>query len=561
MIKLKVTLFAFLLLNACSGGDSDSVQDVNFDLNTISQEILIRRDQPLMLNLQSITREDEENSIFKYIWDFGDGNYSEGGSVVHRYSQPGCYQVSLSTFSGDQEITKTTKPIRIVGGNPEILEDFQIDGIPSDNDLIPRDTETNTGYINLEINYPNPNFETLIVRTYVNGQVDYESKTELCGEFKDIEIPIFAERQERNIDISLSALGKETKVGSAERIIAGDMFLVNGQSNAVSREFLGSADENLDRFVRSYGSRSEYVEIHELDSLWHTAVVGESVGGPGAIGQWPLRMARELSLRFNMPIGVINSGHGDRQISYFQRNDLNPLDLNTNYGRALDRTIRSKAMGKVRAILFYQGESDKGNAIAHKEGFTELYRDWSDDYYDIEKIYITQIRSGCGGQQGGQLETREAQRQLAENLPKISIMSTTGLDGHDGCHFSYENGYRELGDRYANLISRDLYSSQGEADLEPINVVSATLDSDIITIKTSSDASKLIINEGIESSFQLHGGTRSILSIRRQGNDLLVDLGPGENPSMIGYGGHSGSGPWIINAKGVGLLAFLLPIN
>ena len=25
-------------------------------------------------------------------------------------------------------------------------------------------------------------------------------------------------------------------------------------------------------------------------------------------------------------------------------------------------------------------------------------------------------------------------------------MSTTGLDGHDGCHFAYENGYRNLGE-------------------------------------------------------------------------------------------------------------------
>lgn len=555
-MKLFFITISFCLLSSCGGGSNDA-QNIKIPRGlNLTPQFTISRTQPLLVSLEATLVRDE--SVTEYTWDLGDGNTLEGKNVTHKYNQPGCYLISLSTPNQDSNTVE--KIIRIVDEFPLTAEGLEISGIPSDNDLIPRDAQTNIGYVNLEIDYPDPKFETLVVKTFINEQIE-EYSTELCGEHPNLRIPIKAERVSRDLKFSLRGLNEELVIGETKNIVAGDIYLINGQSNAVSSERLGSAEENVDLFVRSYGSRSEDISVHSFDSSWHEAVVGERLGGPGAVGQWPLRMASQLSSRFNLPIGIINSGHGGKKISYFQRNNLTPLDLTTNYGRMLDRTMRANALTSIRAILFYQGESDKGNAEEHANGFVKLSKSWQEDYFGVEKYYITQIRPGCGGENGGQLETREAQRQLPSKLSKTSIMSTSGLDGHDGCHFSYENGYRELGDRYANLIARDIYHDTIQTDVEAIDVVSASLDFDTIAIKTSSDATKILIDLGSETSFELRGGTRSIIAVRSSGDEILVDLGPGENPEMIGYQGHSGPGPWIVNSNGVGLLAFLLPIN
>ena len=52
-------------------------------------------------------------------------------------------------------------------------------------------------------------------------------------------------------------------------------------------------------------------------------------------------------------------------------------------------------------------------------------------------------------------------------------MSTTGLDGHDGCHYYYEEGYQVLGDHLADLILRDLYGRSDPGNLAPPNPYSA----------------------------------------------------------------------------------------
>jgi len=557
-MKLVMLLIAYGGISSCGGKSAGGPESIINKIGAHTSQILIKRNKPLTVDLEATVDTDEEN--FEYIWDLGDGSILEGKKITHKYTVPGCYEISLSTKNETSHHDRVETTIRVISDPPQNTKEWEITGIPTDNDLIPRDTETNFGYINLELDYFNPKFETLVVRTFINNQLAEEYNTELCGEPPSLRVPIKAERKARNLEFSLRGLEEELIIGEAKNIVAGDVYLVNGQSNAVSIEYSGSARENIDNFVRSYGSRSEDVLTHSLDSLWHTAVVGEPMGGKGAIGQWPLRMALQLSSKFNIPIGIINSGHGARQIGYFQRNNLNHLDLTTNYGRALDRVTRAKALAQIRAVLFYQGEADRGNTAEHLSGIVKLIENWEQDYSVAEKIYITQIRSGCGGYHAGQLEIRDGQRRLPNKSPNISIMSTTGLDGHSGCHFSYAYGYRELGDRYANLIARDIYSETGQTDVEAINVLSATLESNTIIIKTSSDATNILIDEDIEDSFELRGGSRSITAVRNSGNDILVDLSPGENPQMIGYKGHPGPGPWITNSKGIGLLAFLLPI-
>jgi hypothetical protein len=445
---------------------------------------------------------------------------------------------------------RITRVIAATGPDPA---DLVLEGLPSVGTILARDIESNSASVTIEGPVPEAGFESIKARVMRDGVMEEEAEAELCGERFTLTLSIPAERMARSIELSLRGLEMDIPIRAVNDIVAGDIYLLNGQSNAFAREFSGSADENLGDYVRSFGSRTENERIHSMDAAWHRAVVN---GVVGAVGQWALRMVAQLSDRTGIPIGIINGARGGRPITYFARNDAEREDLSTNYGRLLDRTRRSGALGHIRAILFYQGESDGLNATAHHDGFVALHENWREDYPGVEHFYVTQVRRGCGGQ----VETREVQRRFPEELPNTSVMSTTGLNGHDGCHFAYAEGYRELGDRYANLLARDLYGEEPAADTEAVNVSGARIEANQIVIQTVGDASGLLVEDGSEAFFELRGGTRTVTGVRAMGTEIILDLSAGDDPSGVAYIGHPRSGPWITNTGGVGLLAFLLDL-
>jgi hypothetical protein len=285
--------------------------------------------------------------------------------------------------------------------------------------------------------------------------------------------------------------------------------------------------------------------------------------GPGSVGQWGIRMGRLLIEAHGVPIAILNGARGGMPITYFQRNDADPTDVSTNYGRLLRRARAAGVDTGVRTILFYQGESDGADATGHRDGFVALYQDWLEDFAAVERVYVTQVRVGCGPPS---LELRDAQRRLGDDFDNIAVMSTTGLDGHDGCHFAYENGYEVLGQRYAAMLTRDLYGGGDDPTIDPPNperaFFSAGDGSEITVVMRRTDA-VLQWDGGAEAHFVLEGSSVVVVEGRADANTLVLTLsGDGRSATGLSYVGHSGAGPWVTNSGGVGLLAFhALPID
>jgi len=513
------------------------------------------RMEPLLVDFDASLSSDDQG-IVSYLWDFGDGSTGEGMRAAHTFESPGCYEVRLEVQDAEGLSDRDEQVIRVIEVVGSEDPPLMLEGLPSDGGFLARDLESNAGVVTIEGAVEDVGFESIIGRVYVGERLEQEVEADLCGERFSLALQIPAELESRRIEVGVRGIGMERVVAEVSDLVAGDVFLINGQSNAVANEFSGSAEENASPFLRSFGSRTENQNTHRRDGSWHQAA---SVGVQGAVGQWGIRMAAQLSARWEIPIAVINGARGGRPIGYFQRNDEMPRQLATNYGRLLDRTERSGASGSIRAILFYQGESDGANAEAHRDGFTALHEDWRLDYPEVEHFYVTQVRRGCGGQ----LVTREVQRRFAGELEGVTLMSTTGLDGHDGCHFAYAEGYRELGDRYANLLSRDLYGDDEAVNVEAVDVARARLDGERqIIIDTESDATGLIADEGVEAFFVLPGSSRRVEGVAiRDGDQLVLSLSEGSEVTQVGFDGHPRSGPWVTNVERVGLLAFLVDVS
>ena len=440
--------------------------------------------------------------------------------------------------------------------------------IPKDMQVCPRLISTNYANVKIAGTVLATGYDYIIAKVYretVLQAVLTQALVYSAGSANfNLSPTIKAELANYNLVIALLNGSTEEVVATVNNIVGGDVYIINGQSNAQAlNRFGSSANANIGPFLRSFGTHHEIPSSVAADLNWHIAE-GDLGYAQASVGQWAIRMGRVLIEETGIPIAIINNANSGKPISFFNRNDSNHEDLNTNYGRLLYRVRQAGVENNVRGILWYQGESDGGNAAVHQAGMINLYNDWSEDYPGFEKAYIHQLRVGCGVSQWD-ISLRNSQRLLPDTYPKFEVMSTTGVNScPDYCHYTYNNGYEVIGRHDAYLILRDLYDVSNK-NVEPPNVDFAFFndtEQKSITVVMRNKTDDLVWQAGAQNYFLLLNSSASIISGTVSGNAIVLQLnvsGSGNN-GLIYSGGTGNAIPGVINANGVGLLAFHEPV-
>ncbi len=440
-----------------------------------------------------------------------------------------------------------------------------LSAFPKDLQVYPRDLSTNTALVPIAGIVETPGQDSVILNVYRDNALVGTFTQALVynsdGAAFSFAPEIVAELANYEFELYSKAGATEVLIKRAEYVVAGDVYLINGQSNAFAKRQVGSATANTNQgqFLRSFGRRDFDIAKIEADLDWHLAE-GDGYWGPGAVGQWALRMGRLLVDTYQIPIAIINGAHGGKNITFFPRNDANPGDMETNYGRLLFRVQQAGVADSVRAMLWYQGEADGGRAEAHENGVIDLYYDWQEDYPNLEKIYTHQIRnSTCIS---FNLDLFERQR-LLDRFDKLEVMSTTAVDGHDGCHFVYDEGYELIGEHMFNLIARDLYGSTNTQNIDPPYIQAAYRNgSNEVVLAMRDPDDTLLWEAGAEADFGLEGTSATVVGGSIDGNLIRLALsGDGSSATHVSYSGHSYAGPWVMNSNGVGLLEFRVALG
>ena len=377
---------------------------------------------------------------------------------------------------------------------------------------------------------------------------------------------ISAELASYNFAVYVMKGGTNYLAASANDVVAGDSFMINGQSNAEAGMRDGSANGSQHPYLRSFGTRDESGATVAADLNWHLAE-GDAITGPGAVGQWGLRLGRLIIDTYGIPVAIVNGAHGGWPITSFQRNDANPQDLNTDYGRTLYRAAQAGLQNGVRAILWYQGESDMSDADAHEKGWITLHGNWLQDYPAVEKFYVFQLHVGCYVSQFD-TDLRNRQRLFADRFNDVRVMATSAVGTYtDDCHYPYACGYEMHATNIFRLVQSDLYAAAHQSNIEapnPYYAYFSTPAHDEITLLMRNTNDTLIFTTGAEADFRLEGssvvaGIGEVVS-----NHLVLKLsGDASAATGLSYGAHDGAPPpTVANANGVGLLAFYnLPIQ
>lgn len=512
---------------------------------------------PWTVELDGTQSSDPDGEVVAWSWDWAGGDAS-GETASFDPAVEGCVDVTLEVTDDDGAAGSAVTTVSTVLAPPPKAATATLVEMPLASAVLPRDLTTNEGTARFAGTLDTDGFGEVRANVFADGVLTHSVSVPVCGAAPfqfEFDVPIPAGLVAYDVRLAAAVGEIEAPLAEVTDLVAGDIYLINGQSNAFANMYSGDANVNQTPFLRSFGVNVVDPGATANTVAWYPAQ-GNGSSAAGGIGQWAIRMANVLSTAHEVPIAVINGSLGGQPIGYFERNDEDPADLATNYGRLLYRMQAAGLDDDVRAILWYQGESDGEAWEAHAAGFEALIEDWSEDYGDIEQLYVTQIREGCGG---NHIRTREWQRALPDMMDGVTVMSTNGLDGHDGCHYAYAEGYEVLGDRYAALLGRDLYGEGPAADVEPPNPMSATLENGgtEIVITLRNEGEPMVFDAGAEVDFAVEGAAVTVVTGSAVAGEVrLVLSGDATGATGVTYRGHVLAGPWVTSDTGLGLLSF-----
>ena len=403
-----------------------------------------------------------------------------------------------------------------------------------------------------------------IVNTY-NQQLNYSQD---LAEF-NIEIPILAELAKYRVKVYFSNDGTNFLVKDIDDLVAGDVYIVQGQSNAVATSYNGSSNSYLNEFLRVYSGGYTSSSSVINDDQWYYAQGDGNENSGGNAGQWGLALAKMIKDEFNIPIAIFNGAHGGQPIGFFDRpNDYNS-STDSNYGRMFFRLNETGLRNSVRAVLWSQGEADSfSNGLStqqYKDSFETLMSYWEEDFPSIEKYFIFQTRDcDCGTVSSGRKKIKEAQRLVANENANIFIMPTSGMQVHsDNCHFPFVNGYEKFAQRVFPVVKQQLYNTTYQEQFYAPMLVSINLQENILEIVTDSES--LMINSNnnsfvlsrLNSDFIFSDNT-SIVNFELSNNKIIFQLSqaPSNSAKLSLIGKYSDLASNITNSSGVEMVSF-----
>jgi hypothetical protein len=362
-------------------------------------------------------------------------------------------------------------------------QQLKLEQYPEDNQLYARDINDNASVVFSGSLSADSKVNKLLLKVYKDGILYDEIIPEIETNKFNFSLLIKAGLVQYKFELYHNADGVEKLSFVADNVVCGDAYIITGQSNS---HWSSLQSTYSSPFCKSFGVKTGYEKYSDNDKKirWGLATgncktckgegweKGYDGGGSTkiqyAVGVWGMELAKLLVEKHQIPVCIINGGSGSSTIA---ENMLYPekISLETSFGRLAYRVDQAGLKNGIKAIFYHQGESDSDKRyLSYADKFDRLNKDWKRVYKGLEKIYLFQIHPGCGG--GFQSELREIQNQISKRYDYIEIMSTTGIVGHDGCHFSYE-GYKEFANRILPLVSRDFFKESQTSVITPPQLI------------------------------------------------------------------------------------------
>ncbi len=289
----------------------------------------------------------------------------------------------------------------------------------------------------------------------------------------------------------------------------GDLWIIAGQSNSAGYG-RGPYCDPPELGVHLFRNSDTWaLAAHPMNDATDTQhPVNREVANPGHSPY--LHFGRVLLRELGHPIGLIQTALGGSPLSAWNPTQTDKAVL---YENMLD--CAKKAGGRVRGILWYQGESDTGtdaDAATYAERFTRAVEAWraalDDPELPVLTVQLNRVYQPADeGMNRRWTQVREAQRQVARTLKGVAVVPALDLPLSDLIHIS-PAGNLLLGERLAraalgmvhsraiDYLAPDLQSATRSADSRIVELKFASVTSRMDTIDTTSHSFEVEDEQG-----------------------------------------------------------------
>lgn len=473
----------------------------------------------------------------------------EAGKLILKRAQgTGVLRVTAAIDNGGAKVIQS---ITITVQEPQLSKDVWVlrplaeTEQPEDNQFIPRDRPNRGGVQFGTLVYAGTladAADSVFVRVFADDQLFATETANVAADKKyTLSVKLNPGLIKYRTEFGSKTADKETVLHTARNIVCGDVFLIIGQSNAVATDFGKENPLVPSDWVRTFGATAGDPNGSRL-KLWANAEA-RSPGGKSEIGYWGMELGRRLVESEKVPVCIINGAVGGTRIDQHQRNNADPTDVSTIYGRQLWRVQQAKLTHGVRAVIWHQGENDQGadgptggyGYETYRQYFVDLAASWKEDYPNIEHYYTFQIwpKSCAMGINGSDNRLREVQRTLPKLFSNLSVMSTLGIKPPGGCHFPAA-GYAEFARLLHPMMQYHLYRRHVDV-FNPPNLRRAYF--------TSPQRDELVLDFGyhvkwsdsLVSQFHLDGEPKQVVAGSANGGRITLKLKGPTKSSTVTY--------------------------
>lgn len=457
-----------------------------------------------------------------------------GKLLLHRAQNSGNVTVTAFISNGGEEISSTTT---IIVEEPK--KDAWVERIPANNEM-PTDNqfyardEKNEGTLHCNGTLIQP-ADSVFLKLYADNKL-ISTNSQKCDAdnsyalMKKLKPGLIKYR----IEFGCVASGKETVLHIADNIVCGDVYIIDGQSNALATDTGEKSPAVTNEWIRSYGKPTN---DQDQRNLWCDPVWKATNGEAAELGYWGMELAKRLMKSQQVPICIFNGAAGGTRIDQHQRNHSNPTDLSTIYGRLLWRIREARLTHGVRAILWHQGENDQGadgpdggyGWQTYQQYFVDMSAAWKQDFPNVQRYYVFQIwPNACSMGNGNGDMLREVQRSLPRLYSNMEIMSTLGIQPEGGCHYPLA-GWANFASLIQPLIERDFYGRTFSESITPPNLQRAFYASETCDTMTLEFDQPVEWQDSLIGQFYLDDAKDQFATATVSGNLLTLRL---KQPSM-----------------------------
>ena len=352
---------------------------------------------------------------------------------------------------------------------------------------------------------------------------------------------VLADRGASQKTVIARSAGTPSIAARARYVGVGDIYIVAGQSNAVGVSGTRFTYSNPKLHAAMFGNDDHWGDLRDPTDSARGQVdrVSADVAAGGSV--WP-GVATALMAAEHVPVAFVPCAHGGTTIAAWQRRAAAPMSPGTLYG-SMARRIAAVG-GRVRAVLFWQGEADARHGTpgdAYETALRQLAEDVRHDFGC--KVVVAQIGDYCAERWTGAnvVAVRLAQQDAWGKHGVVAGPVLYDIDLGDKVHFVAPTAIGTAARRWAASILRGVL---GRPVARSPRLTSASYDGDR-TITLRFDAAAVPLRSGQVGGIVVEsqaGPVPSEVELVMPPDRVLITLAaPAEGPLSVSLGADRGA--------------------